>query len=168
MLKIALFSVSLFFAMMVTSCAKDEGTYDREAQLQLDIDSIQRFVSINKISAKNDGTGLFTQILSPGTGEKNWANVESVTVLYTGRLLNGATFDKPSLPVPLLYSGLLQAWKNGLKQIQEGGSVRLIIPSTMAYTDVQVGIIAPNSNLDYTIELLKIDTIVTKTEIKQP
>jgi FKBP-type peptidyl-prolyl cis-trans isomerase FkpA len=166
MLKNTVLLGCLVFAMVLISCAKEEDTYDRDAQLQLDIDSIARFVSINKIGAKNDGTGLYSQILRAGAGEKGWARVDSVTVLYTGRLLNGAVFDKPALPVRLLYSSVFQGWQKGLQKIQEGGSIRLIIPSTMAYTDVQVGIIAPNSNLDYTIELLNIDTTTTKTEIE--
>ncbi len=167
MLKNAGFFCLLFAAMVLISCAKDEDTYDRAAQLKLDVEAIEKFVSSNRIGATNDGTGLYTQVFKPGSQQKGWAKVDSVTVLYTGRLLNGAVFDKPSLPVRLLYSGLLEGWQNGLKKIQEGGSIRLIIPSTMAYTDVQVGIIPPNSNLDYTIELLNIDTTITKTEIKK-
>jgi FKBP-type peptidyl-prolyl cis-trans isomerase FkpA len=167
MLKNAGFFGLLFGAMVLISCAKDEDTYDRAAQLKLDVEAIEKFVSSNKIDAKDDGSGLYFQVLRPGTQQKGWAKVDSVTVLYTGRLLNGALIDKPALPVRLLYSGLLEGWQNGLKKIQEGGSIRLIIPSTMAYTDVQVGIIPPNSNLDYTIELLNIDTTITKTEIKK-
>jgi FKBP-type peptidyl-prolyl cis-trans isomerase FkpA len=166
MLKNTVLLGCLVFVMVLISCAKEEDTYDRDAQLQLDIDSIARFVSINKIGATKDEDGLYFQILRPGAGEVNWDKVESVTVKYTGRLLNGAVFDQPELPVKLLYPGLFQGWHDGLQKIKEGGSIRLIIPSTMAYTDVQVGIIAPNSNLDYTIELLKIDTVGTKTEIE--
>jgi FKBP-type peptidyl-prolyl cis-trans isomerase FkpA len=152
--------------LALLSCAKEE-VYDRKAQLQLDVDSITRFVTINKIPAKNDGSGLFVQILRQGTGKDTIAVTDTLTVTYSGRLLNGALIENPALPVKLVYSGLIEGWKLGLKKIQPGGQIRLIIPSAMAYTNQQVGIIPPNSNLDYTIELLRISKLV-KPQITTP
>jgi FKBP-type peptidyl-prolyl cis-trans isomerase FkpA len=160
MLKNAVLAMCFVLCLALFSCAKEE-IYDRNAQLQLDIDSISRFVTMNKIPATNDGSGLFVQILVPGSGmgKDTIAGVDSVTITYSGRLLNGALIENPALPVSLVYSGLIEGWKRGLKKIQPGGQIRLIIPSTMAYTDKRVGIIPPNSNLDYTIGLLRVSKI---------
>lgn len=165
MLKNAVLPACLIFCMVLLSCAK-EVTYDRDAQLKLDVDSISRFLQQNNINAKNDGSGLFYQILNPGEGTVTLDSLDTVTVSYTGRLLNGAIVDNPNLPVRLVYSALIKGWKLGLPKIQTGGQIRLLVPSVMAYTDRRVGLIPPNSNLDFTISLLRIgkfkDTTTTK------
>jgi FKBP-type peptidyl-prolyl cis-trans isomerase FkpA len=161
MLKPAFLPACLIFCMVLISCAK-EVTYDRDAQLKLDVDSINKFIQLNNINAKNDGSGLFYQILSPGIGIDTLASLDTVVVAYTGRLLNGAVIDNPTLPVNLVYSGLIEGWKRGIQKIQIGGQIRLIIPSAMAYTDRRVGLVPPNSNLDYTISLLRIGKLVIK------
>jgi FKBP-type peptidyl-prolyl cis-trans isomerase FkpA len=158
MLKNAVLPACLFFCMVLISCAK-EATYDRAAQLQMDVDSINRFVATNKIAAKDDGTGLFYQILAPGNGSIKIDSLDTVTVTYTGRLLNGAIVDSETLPVKLVYSAMIEGWRKGVPKIQTGGQVRLIIPSVMAYTNKQVGLIPPNSSLDYLINLIKISKL---------
>lgn len=156
MLKNAVLAMCFVLCIALCSCAKEE-IYDRNAQLRLDIDSISRFITTNKIPAKNDGSGLFVQILDAGTVDTvQIKDVDTVVVNYSGRLLSGAAIETTELPVKLVYSGLIEGWKLGLRKIHTGGLIRLIIPSAMAYTDKQVGIIPPNSNLDYTIQLLKI------------
>jgi FKBP-type peptidyl-prolyl cis-trans isomerase FkpA len=159
MFKNAVLAMCFVLCLALFSCAKEE-IYDRKAQLQLDVDSISRFVAINKIAAKNDGSGLFVQVLSAGNDTTTIGKLDTVTVTYSGRLLNGALIENPELPVKLVYAGLIEGWKLGLKKIHAGGEVRLIIPSAMAYTNKQVGIIPPNSNLDYTIQFLKISKLV--------
>lgn len=158
MLKNAVLPACLFFCMVLISCAK-EATYDRAAQLQMDLDSINRFVVTNKIAAKDDGTGLFYQILAPGTGSMKIDSLDTVTVTYTGRLLNGAIIDSETLPVKLVYSAMIEGWRKGVPKIQPGGQIRLVIPSVMAYTNKQVGLIPPNSSLDYLINLIKISKL---------
>jgi len=158
MLKNAVLPACLFFCMVLISCAK-EATYDRAAQLQMDLDSINRFVVTNKIAAKDDGTGLFYQILAPGAGSMKIDSLDTVTVTYTGRLLNGAIIDSETLPVKLVYSAMIEGWRKGVPKIQPGGQIRLVIPSVMAYTNKQVGLIPPNSSLDYLINLIKISKL---------
>jgi FKBP-type peptidyl-prolyl cis-trans isomerase FkpA len=165
MLKNAVLPACLIFCMVLISCAK-EVTYDRDAQLKLDVDSISRFLKLNNINAINDGSGLFTQILNPGVGTIKLDSLDTVTVTYTGRLLNGAVIDNVTLPVKLVYSASIEGWRRGLQKIQPGGQIRLIIPSVMAYTDRRVGIIPPNSNLDYSINLLGVGKLKTTTTTK--
>jgi FKBP-type peptidyl-prolyl cis-trans isomerase FkpA len=161
MLKNAVIPACLFLCMVLISCAK-EVTYDRDAQLKLDVDSITRFIALNKINAKNDGSGLFTQVVIPGIGTATLESLDTVTVKYTGRLLNGAIVDNPAEPVKLVYSSLIEGWMRGLPYIQAGGQIRLIVPSAMAYTNKRVNLIPANSCLDYTINLLTISKFVKK------
>ena len=145
----------VLLSIAVVSCEKPVA-YDRETQLKLDIDSITRFIKANSIAATNDGSGLFSQVLLPGSGNITLEPKDRIIVTYTGRLLNGVVIDRLETQDSLLYSGAIQGWQLGLKKIQPGGRIRLIIPSVMAFTNKRVGIIPPNSNLDYTIDLIKV------------
>jgi len=145
----------LLLGVALVSCEKPP-VYDREAQLKLDVDSIARFVAANNIAATNDGSGLYSQILTAGSGNDTLKAMDLVTVVYTGRLLDGLVVERATEPDSVLYSSLIEGLTRGLKKIQPGGRIRLIIPSTMAYTNKVVGAIPANSNLDYTIELIKV------------
>src|SRR5690606_6334519 len=118
--------------------------------------SIAKFLANNpSLNFEKDRTGLHSQIVNPGGGEYAVEEGDDVVVTYTGKLLNGIIVERGDT-VRLKYSGLIEGWHVGLKKIKPGGTVRLLIPSTMAYTDRQVGTIPPNSNLDYTIRLFSI------------
>lgn len=151
MFRNAHFIACVILCVVMSSCGKVE-LYDRETQLNFDIDSIQQFITANNLRATNDGTGLFSEILNPGTGVDDIAPEDDVIVDYTGKLLNGIIVEEGD-SVKLKYSGLTAAWQNGLTKIKTGGQIRLLIPSTLAYTDKQVGLIPPNSSLDYVIRL---------------
>ncbi|RZM27914.1 MAG: peptidylprolyl isomerase [Pedobacter sp.] len=155
MLKNAFLAMCVLLSMAVVSCEKPE-VYNRETQLKLDVDSITRFLKANNIAAMKDDSGLFSQVLLPGSGNITLEPKDRITVTYTGRLLNGVVVERLETPDSLLYSGAIKGWRLGLKKIQPGGRIRLIIPSSLAYTNRRVGIIPPNSNLDYTIDLIKV------------
>jgi len=125
--------------------------YDKATQLQLDIDSIKRFISKTNLNFEAERSGLHSQILSVGTEDITIQEDDEIIVSYTGKLLNGIIVESGD-SVKLKYSGLIEGWRAGLLKIKPGGgSIRLLIPSTMAYTNKQVGPIPPNSNLDYVI-----------------
>lgn len=155
MLKNAFLAMCMLLSVVLVSCEKP-AAYDRDAQLKMDVDSIARFVKANNIAATKDGSGLYSQILAAGSGTITLEDKDMLTVTYTGRLLNGVVIDRLDTPDSLLYSSAILGWRLGLRKIQPGGRIRLIIPSTMAYTNKMVGIIPANSNLDYTIELIKV------------
>lgn len=150
MLKNALSIASAILCVVMSSCG-EAVVYDRDAQLQLDIDSIQRFVSKNNLNVVNDGSGLFYNIIRAGNTIVTIEDRDTIIVSYTGKLLNGVLVERAD-SAKLTFSSLTDGWKKGLVKITpDSGIIRLIIPSTMAYTDKQVGEIAPNSNLDYLI-----------------
>lgn len=151
MFKCAHFIACVILCVVMSSCGKME-LYDRDTQLNFDLDSIQQFIVANNLKATNDGTGLFSEVLNPGTGVGTIAEEDEVIVGYTGKLLNGIIVEQGD-SVKLKYSGLPTAWRSGLTKIKTGGQIRLLIPSTLAYTDKQVGLIPPNSCLDYVIRL---------------
>lgn len=150
MFRNALFIACAVLCLGFSSCG-DVVEYNRETQLQVDADSIAQFLADKpNLVFERDRTGLYSQIINPGVGDYVVEDGDDVVVTYTGKLLSGIIVERGDT-VRLKYSGLIEGWREGLKKIKPGGTVRLLIPSTMAYTDRQVGMIPPNSNLDYTI-----------------
>lgn len=143
--------VLFLFVSAFSACKKEN--YDAEAQLAVDDALIKEFISKNSIVAVKHSSGLYYQIITPGTGSVNYNGNTQVNVNYEGKLLNGSVFDKSISPVTFSLGRLITGWQIGIPLIQKGGKIRLLIPSTLAYMDqAKVGIPA-NSVLDFTIEL---------------
>lgn len=154
MFRNALFIACAVLCVVMSSCG-DVVEYNEDTQFEVDVDSIDRFISKNNLTFARDRNGLYSQILEPGSGDYVIEADDDVLVNYTGKMLNGVIVERGD-SVKLKYSGMIEGWRAGLVKIKPGGSIRLLIPSTMAYTDKQVGLIPPNSNLDYVIVLRSI------------
>ncbi|WP_432711682.1 FKBP-type peptidyl-prolyl cis-trans isomerase [Pedobacter sp.] len=147
------------FALLLTfsACQKEEA-YDREAQLKADTEIIQKFIVDQKLEDVKESNGLFYQILKPGTGTVPVKVTDDVTVKYEARLLDGTVVDKTNTDaVSFPLSGVIEGWQKGIPLIKAGGKIRLIIPSTMAYTNRKVGAIPANSPLDFTVDLISVN-----------
>lgn len=134
-------SISLF------SCKKEE---DPETQ-------ITKFIQENNISAVKDNSGLYYQIIKPGSGSANITVNSNITIKYEGRLLDGSVFDNGGGKEQTFKLGnLIQGWVIGIPKIQKGGQIRLIIPPSLGYGSQAVGSIPGNSVLDFTIDLINV------------
>jgi FKBP-type peptidyl-prolyl cis-trans isomerase len=88
---------------------------------------------------------------------------DTVSVHYTGTLMNGTKFDsshdhgdKP-FEFKLGAGGVIKGWDQGVPGMKVGGKRRLVIPSDLAYGDKGSGAtIPPKSPLKFDIELLAI------------
>src|ERR1700758_3820304 len=79
-----------FLAFGMASCKK-EASFNAAAQAATDDALIQTYVSANNINATKDPSGLYYQVITPGTG--NYPTAASViSANYTGKLLNGSVF----------------------------------------------------------------------------
>ncbi|MCC7191431.1 MAG: FKBP-type peptidyl-prolyl cis-trans isomerase [Phycisphaeraceae bacterium] len=109
-------------------------------------------------------SGLQYKILQEGKGKSPDAK-STVTVHYTGALLDGKVFDSSEGRGPATFSldptggrGVIQGWSEGLQLMKEGGKYRLWIPPELAYKEDGAGEdIGPNAVLVFDVELLKID-----------
>ena len=129
--------------------------FDANAQLTADTIAIRKYVTDNNIPALKDKSGVFYQVVTPGSGELVYTGNTSVTVDYSGKVLGSSTnFDSSAgTPVTFKLGGLIPGWQIGIPYIQKGGQIRLFIPSGYAYgNNAQPGIPA-NSVLDFTIKL---------------
>jgi FKBP-type peptidyl-prolyl cis-trans isomerase len=104
-------------------------------------------------------SGLQYEILSEGTGEKPGPG-DNVLVHYRGETLSGVVFDSSyergeplSVPLDMVIAG----WSEGLRLTREGSSVRLYIPSDLAYGEKGVGRdIGPNELIIFDVDLITI------------
>ncbi len=138
---------------VLSSCKKD--SYDAEKQAKIDDGLIVDFIAKNSIVAVKHSSGLYYQIITPGTGTTTYGSSTTVTVNYEGKLLNGTTFDKSTTNVSFPLGNLIQGWQIGIPLIQKGGRIRLIVPSALAYKNQSPSSAIPaNSVLDFTIDLI--------------
>jgi peptidylprolyl isomerase len=73
---------------------------------------------------------------------------------YRGTLADGREFDAGTISIVLGRGEVIPGWDKGLVGMRVGGRRQLEIPSTMAYGEQAMGIIAPHSDLFFEVELL--------------
>jgi len=87
---------------------------------------------------------------------------DTVTVNYTGWLLDGTKFDSSldrNEPFEFTVGAgkVIQGWDEGLAGMKVGGKRELLIPSAMGYGEQGAGgVIPPNASLKFEIDLLKV------------
>ena len=105
-------------------------------------------------------SGLQYEILVQGDGEIPTAD-KSVTVHYTGTLIDGTVFDSSVTrgePATFPVNGVIQGWVEALQLMSEGSKFRLVIPSHLAYGERGAGSqIGPNSTLIFEVELISVN-----------
>ncbi|MBQ4344918.1 MAG: FKBP-type peptidyl-prolyl cis-trans isomerase [Muribaculaceae bacterium] len=105
-------------------------------------------------------SGLQYEVLTEGTGEKPAAS-DSVTVHYTGKLIDGTVFDSSvdrGEPATFGVTQVIAGWVEGLQLMSEGAKWRLYIPGELAYGANGAGnLIGPNATLIFDVELLKVN-----------
>ncbi|MBO9672790.1 MAG: FKBP-type peptidyl-prolyl cis-trans isomerase [Sphingobacteriaceae bacterium] len=128
--------------------------YDPTPQFKADTAAISAFVKTNNIPATKDASGIFYQIIAPGSGNVSYQTSTVITADYEGKLLNGTIFDSTKgTPVSFKLGNVILGWQFGIQKIQKGGKIRLIIPSYFAYGRSSSGTVPANSILDFTITL---------------
>lgn len=103
-------------------------------------------------------SGLQLQVLKEGTGPQP-TTTDIVLVHYKGQLEDGTVFDSTEgkQPVPFPVTGVIPGFTEGLQLMKKGGTYRLKIPSQLAYGPTGAGgVIPPNANLEFEIQLIDI------------
>ncbi len=90
--------------------------YDPTPQFKADTAAISAFVKANNISATKDASGIFYQILAPGSGSVVYAASTKITSDYEGKLLNGTVFDSTNgNPISLTLGNVIVGWQIGIE-----------------------------------------------------
>jgi len=118
--------------------------------------TIVNYAATQGISATAHSSGLYYQVTNPGSGPAPVSGSQ-ISIKYTGKLLDGTIFDDQSAnPVVYALNGMIQGFQIGLKLIQKGGTIKLIVPSSLAYGCNGFGSVPGNSILYFEIELVDV------------
>lgn len=110
---------------------------------------------------ETEDTGLKIDDIQVGTGKEAQSG-QTVTVHYTGRFLDGKTFDssvdrKQPFSFTLGMGQVIKGWDMGVLGMKEGGKRQLTIPPELAYGKRGAGsVIPPNSTLKFDVELISV------------
>jgi FKBP-type peptidyl-prolyl cis-trans isomerase FkpA len=143
----------LMIVTVLSACKRDTGP-SADEQLAADEVRIKAFIEANDIPAIRHQSGLYYQIIEPGTGNLVYNANTAITAEYTLRLLNGNTIPQPAGPINFSLGGVIIGWQIGIPLIQKGGKIRLFVPSGYAYGSQSRDGIPANSVLDFDVELV--------------
>lgn len=171
-----------FFVKLVSVQTMEEYKKQEDAAMQNAINeeegTITKWLQEKGIqNAQKASSGLYYIITKAGSGE-NAKRGQEVSMKYTGKLLDGTTFDSNVDPKfnhtdPFnftLGSGqVIRGWEEGITLLNKGAKATLIIPSPMGYGErgmpgnqINPGGIPPNSVLTFDVEVLNIKEMDVK------
>ncbi|MGV3774474.1 MAG: FKBP-type peptidyl-prolyl cis-trans isomerase N-terminal domain-containing protein [Verrucomicrobiales bacterium] len=122
----------------------------------------EKFLAEN---AKKEGiqkteSGLQYKVIKEGTGNPP-GPTDRVTVLYTGKLIDGTVFDstdkRNGTPAVFPVNGVIRGWTEGLQKMKPGSKYQFFIPSDLAYGERGTPGIPGNSTLIFDVELVKVE-----------
>jgi len=137
-------SLFIFGLLSQTSCSKSSAS---------ETDQMTSYAAKNNITYVSDPSGVLYQIITAGNSNKPRLT-STITVTYTGKLMNDKTFDSGTITYPL--NNLIPGWQIALPLIGEGGQIKILIPSSLGYGSSGSGSIPGNSPLYFDISLLKV------------
>ena len=141
-------------SFLLSGCIKDDKGCSNISPSSEDAQMLA-YASANGITPLKHSSGMYYQVITPGTGAAPTIN-STVTVNYTGKFLDNTQFDKSPSPVSFQLSQVIEGWIMGIPLISKGGRIKLIIPSSMAYGCNGARTIPSNSVLFFDVELLDI------------
>jgi FKBP-type peptidyl-prolyl cis-trans isomerase len=122
----------------------------------------EAFLAKNKERAevKTTASGLQYEVLAEGTGPAPKAT-DTVTVHYTGTLIDGTKFDSSvdrGQPATFGLNRVVPGWTEGVQLMKVGAKYKLYIPSALGYGEQgrPGSPIGPNASLIFEVELLSI------------
>lgn len=100
-------------------------------------------------------SGLMYKIIDAGSNvHPNESSI--ITVTYTGKFIDGETFDESTemTSFPLLVT--IKGWQEGLPHLGLGGKMQLVVPPDLGYGEDSQNL-PPNSTLVFDIHLINVE-----------
>ncbi len=144
-------------------------------QMVIDEPKMQEYFAKNGIKAEKTASGLYYSIKKPGSGDQIKAG-ESVSMKYTGKLLDGKAFDSnvdTSIghhgTEPLTFSvgahQMIAGVDEGVALLKKGAEATFYLPSALGYGENAPPNIGPNQILVFDVT---ITDVKPASENKQP
>ena len=149
--------IATLLIVSCTGCFKEDDACTGVAPAAEE-NQIKAYAAANGMTVIKHNSGLYYEVLNPGTGATPHLN-SRVFIKYTGKLLNGTQFDQGTNPAATGWTlgGLIEGWQLGLPLVKAGGKIKLIIPSSLGYGCNGAGSgIPPNSVLFFDIDLIDV------------
>lgn len=150
-----LFSIvfSVVMALAVAGCSKKDKDSGCTPAAEIDA-QMQAYITANGITATKHPSGLYYQIITPGTGATPTIN-STVNVTYAGKYTNNTAFDGRTISFRL--AEVIEGWQIGIPLIKKGGKIKLIIPPALGYGCYDNRGIPGNSVLVFDVDLLDVN-----------
>jgi len=144
--------VTIGLLFMATSCLKDQSEDQKLEEQRL----LQEYLETNNITVQPTESGLYYIETLAGSGAQPDSG-NSVTVDYTGKLINGNIFDSSQNRGPFTFQisveQVIAGWEEGIYMMKKGGKATLIIPSDLGYGAYGSYSIPPYATLIFDVEL---------------
>jgi FKBP-type peptidyl-prolyl cis-trans isomerase FkpA len=158
----------VLFCAGLAGCGK-ANTDEQLAQAQLGADTVkirQYLTRTNTTGFLRDvtngiATGVYYRIDTLGTGNALFTSSTLITVGYKGTVMDSTRVfaQTGNIHPSFSYGQMILGWQYAIKHIKKGGTVRVLVPSGLAYgpyAQPQLQL-AANSILDFTIKLYDIN-----------
>jgi FKBP-type peptidyl-prolyl cis-trans isomerase len=149
--------VLLGMAGLLTTSCKDKDYVEIDEKL------IKNYIKDNQITnAQRQGSGLYyVPVVTVPSGVRAMGG-KTMSVLYTGTLLDGTVFDSSAKngnkPFDFVLGAgrVIQGWDEGIALMRKGEKSVLLIPSALGYGARGSGSIPANSVLRFEVELVDV------------
>ena len=153
-----------FFILLGCSNSDDGASDDLAAMQQVEIEN---FIAENSLDATRDDAGFYYIVEKDSSGGKDQSSGDVLSIYYSMRILGGEeiSFFREENGDPLkLRQGVGAVvpigLDDGLRRMVEGEIYRLILPSELAFGDLEFSTLIPaNSIIDIEVELVKIESV---------
>ncbi len=113
-----------------------------------------------KPGVKTTPSGLQHRVIKEGSGKKPTSARDTVRVHYTGKFIDGSTFDSSvsrGEPIEFPLNRVIAGWTEGLQLMREGETAELVIPYQLGYGEHGSGrAIGPHQTLVFEVELIAV------------
>lgn len=142
---------------IIAACTKEYETID-----VIDDRNVNEYIQNNNLNVQEyQDLGVYYQVVSPGTGAETKYS-DKMPLIFTIRSLDGKYVSIDTFNIGNRYYNYLgyfnpEAVRTGIKEVlkKSGGTLRMIIPSRLAFGRNGVGSIPGNASLDLVVKVME-------------